>query len=76
MEQLIRQLQERAGLSPEQAEKATSVFADFLSNSVSDDQVRAIAEKIPGLSAYSDKIPSNIGDTLGGFARNLMNRGE
>ncbi len=76
MEQLIQQLQDRAGLSPEQAEKATSVFADFLANNVSDEQVQAIAERIPGLGQYSDKIPANLGDTLSGFARNIMNRGE
>ena len=34
-----------------------------------DEQLQAIAGRIPGLGAHADKIPDNIGDTLGGAAR-------
>jgi hypothetical protein len=74
MDDLIQQLQAKAGLSPEQAQKAAGVVADFLENKVDADQLRSIAGNIPGLSAYSDKIPDNIGDTLGGAARGLFGK--
>lgn len=76
MEQLIAQLKEKAGLSQDQAEKASGVLADFVADNVSDDQVQAIAAKIPGIGQFLDKTPSNVGDSLGGFALNMMNRGE
>jgi hypothetical protein len=74
MDDLIQQLQAKAGLSPDQAQKAAGVVADFLSNKVDADQLRSIASNIPGLSNYSDKIPDNIGDTLGDAARGLFGK--
>ncbi|HEX5165005.1 MAG TPA: hypothetical protein VFV93_06380 [Thermomicrobiales bacterium] len=74
MDDLVQQLQVKAGLSPEQAQKAAGVVADFLSNNVDADQLRSIAGNIPGLSNYSDKIPDNIGDTLGNAARGLFGK--
>lgn len=76
MDDLIQQLQAKAGLSPDQAKKAASVVAEFLENKVDADQLQAIAGKIPGLGAYADKIPDNIGDTLGGAARGLFGKKE
>jgi hypothetical protein len=75
MEELINQLKSRAGLSDEQAQKATSVFTDFLANHMSGEQIQGIVEKIPGLSAYSDKIPSDLGSKLGDAAKGFLNRG-
>jgi len=74
MDDLIQQLQAKAGLSPEQAQKAAGVVADFLENKMDADQLRSIAGNIPGLGAHSDKIPDNIGDTLGGAARSLFGK--
>jgi hypothetical protein len=74
MDDLLQQLQAKAGLSPEQAQKAAGVVADYLENKMDPDQLQAIVGKIPGLSAYSDKIPDNIGDTLGGAARGLFGK--
>ncbi len=46
------------------------VFTDFLTNNASDEQLRALAEKIPGLGQLSDTIPSGLGgkpsDAAGG----------
>lgn len=74
MDDLIQQLQTKAGLSPEQAQKAATVVAEFLENNVDADQLRSIAGQIPGLGAHADKIPDNIGDTLGSAARNLFGK--
>ncbi len=74
MDDLIQQLKAKAGLSQEQAQKAAGVVADFLENKMDGEQLQAIAGKIPGLGAYSDKIPDNVGDTLGGAARNLFGK--
>lgn len=74
MDDLIQQLQAKAGLSPEQAQKAAGVVADFLENKVDAEQLQAIAGRIPGLGGHADKIPDNIGDTLGGAARNLFGK--
>jgi hypothetical protein len=41
---------------------------------MSDEQLREIAGKIPGLGQFSDKIPENIGDTLGGAARGFLRK--
>lgn len=73
MDELMQQLQAKAGLSPEQAQKAVGVVADYLSN-VDADQLRSIAGNIPGLGAHADKIPDDIGDTLGGAARSLFGK--
>jgi hypothetical protein len=75
MEELINQLKARAGLSDEQAQKATSVFTDFIANNMSGDQLQGIVEKIPGLSAYSDKIPADLGSKLSDAAKGFLNRG-
>ncbi len=74
MDQLLQQLQEKAGLSPEQAQKAMSVFTDFLANNVSDEQLRGIVEKVPGLGQFSDKIPSGLGDKLSDAAGGLFKK--
>jgi hypothetical protein len=74
MDDLIQDLQSKAGLSPEQAQKAAGVVAEFLENKVSDEQLRSIAGQIPGLSQYSSKLPDDLGDKLGGMARGLMGR--
>lgn len=76
MDELINSLRERAGLSQEQAEKAVGVFADFMKDKVSDEQIQAIAEKIPGLGQFSDKLPSNLGDQIGGMASGLFKKRE
>jgi uncharacterized protein (DUF2267 family) len=75
LDDLIQDLQAKAGLSPEQAQKAVAVVAEFLENKVSDEQLRSIAGQIPGLSQYSSKLPNDLGDKLGGMARGLMGRG-
>lgn len=74
MNDLMQQLQAKAGLSPEQAQKAVGVVADFLENKIDAEQLQAIAGRIPGLGAYADNIPDNIGDTLGGATRNLFGK--
>ena len=74
MDDLIKQLQAKAGLSPDQAQKAANVVAEFLENKIDADQLQAIAGRIPGLGAHADKIPDNIGDTLGGAARGLFGK--
>ena len=74
MDDLMQQLQAKAGLSSEQAQKAAGVVADFLENKIDADQLQALAGRIPGLGAHADKIPDNIGDTLGGAARNLFGK--
>ena len=74
MDDLIQQLQAKAGLSSEQAQKAANVVAEFLENKVDADQLQAIAGRIPGLGAHAGKIPDNIGDTLGGAARGLFGK--
>jgi hypothetical protein len=74
MDDLIQQLQTKAGLSPEQAQKAAGVVAEFLENKVDAEQLRSLAGNIPGLGAHADKIPDNIGDTLGGAARGLFGK--
>lgn len=75
MEDLMQQLQEKAGLSPEQSQKAVSVVADFLSNNLSGDMLKGLAENVPGLAQFSDKIPDNIGDQLGSSLKGFLNRG-
>lgn len=75
MDELINQLQARAGLSDEQAQKAIGVFTDFLANNMSGEQIQSIAAKIPGLGAYSDKIPSDLGSKISDAAKGFLNRG-
>lgn len=67
MDELLNQLKEKAGLSDEQAQKAIGVFSNFLSNNLSDDQVQAFAQQVPGLGQYADKIPGGLGEKLGGM---------
>lgn len=74
MEDLMAQLQAKAGLSKEQSQKAVEVVADFLQNKVSADQLRDIASKIPGLGGQADNIPDDIGDTLADKARGLFGK--
>lgn len=74
MDDLIQQLQAKAGLSPDQAQKAAGVVAGFLESNVDAEQLQAIAGKIPGLGAHADKIPDNIGDTLADRARGLFGK--
>ena len=74
MSDLVERLQQQAGLSPEQASKAIQVFAEFMENRVSDEQLREIAGQVPGLGKFADKLPSDLGDTLGGAARGLLRK--
>jgi uncharacterized protein (DUF2267 family) len=74
MNELIEKLQAQAGLSPEQAQKAAGVVADFLENKLDTEQLQAFAAKVPGLGQFSDRIPENIGDQLGGMARGLFGK--
>ena len=74
MNELIERLQAQAGLSPEQAQKAAGVVANFLETRLDPDQLQAFAARIPGLGQFSDKIPDNIGDQLGGMARGLFGK--
>jgi hypothetical protein len=69
MDELLEMLKTKAGLSPEQAQKVLPVVAEFLENKVSDEQLRSLAGNIPGLGKFSDKLPSDLGDTLGGLLR-------
>ena len=72
--ELLENLQSKAGLSSEQAQKAVGVVADFLENKLDADQLQSFASKVPGLSQFSDKIPDNVGDQLGGMARGLFGK--
>ncbi|HMM40863.1 MAG TPA: hypothetical protein PKA95_03085 [Thermomicrobiales bacterium] len=74
MDQLLQQLQEKAGLSAEQAQKAVGIFTDFLADNASDEQIRGLAEKIPGLGQFSDKIPSGLGGKLSDAAGGLFKK--
>ncbi len=74
MQDLLKMLQDKAGLSPEQAEKASGVVAEFLSTRVSGDMLRNLSESVPGLAQFSDKIPDNIGEQLGSQLKGFMNR--
>ena len=53
---------------------AVVVVSRQLIQSVDRAQLQAIAGKIPGLGAHADKIPDDIGDTLGGAARSLFGK--
>lgn len=68
MEALKAQLMERAGLSPDQADKALGVVADFLQNNLSDDMIRSLAGKA-GFGDLASRLPDNLGDTLGGLLK-------
>ncbi len=59
---------EKAGLSPEQADKALGVVSDFLKNNLSDDMIQSIAGKV-GLGGAAQSLPDNLGDTLSGFLK-------
>jgi hypothetical protein len=67
MDELLQQLKDKAGLSEDQAQKAIGVFSGFLSSNMSDDQVQAFAQKVPGLGQFADKIPDGLGEKLGGM---------
>jgi len=72
--ELIERLQAKAGLSQEQAQKAAGVVAEFLESRLDAEQLQSFASKVPGLGQYSDRIPDNIGDQLGGMARGLFGK--
>jgi hypothetical protein len=72
--ELIERLQSKAGLSPEQAQKAAGVVAEFLETRLDSDQLQAFAAKVPGLGQFADRIPDNVGDQLGGMARGLFGK--
>lgn len=74
MDQLLQQLQDKAGLSREQAQQAMSVFTDHIADFASEEQLRALVEKIPGLGQFSDKIPSDLGDKLSDMAGGLFKK--
>ena len=69
MDELIKRLQERAGLSEEQARQAATVVADFMQEHLSGDQLQQIAGQIPGLGRFAGNLPDNAGEQLGGFLR-------
>ena len=73
MDQLMQQLQERVGLSEEQARQAVGVFTEFLSNHMSDDQLKSFAQQVPGIGQYADKLPQGtvekLSGLLGGFGK-------
>ncbi len=67
MDQLMQQLQERIGLSEEQAHQAIGVFTEFLGKYMSTDQLKAFADKVPGIGDYADKLPEGFMDKVGGL---------
>ncbi len=69
MDQLLQQLQQRAGLSEEQAHKAVEVFTEFLGTHMSDDQLQSFAQQVPGIGKFADKLPEGTMDKLGGMLR-------
>ncbi len=69
MDQLIQQLQQRAGLSDEQAQKAVAVFTEFLSSHMTDDQLKSFAQQVPGIGQFADKLPEGAAEKLGGMLR-------
>ncbi|RIK40847.1 MAG: hypothetical protein DCC58_13335 [Chloroflexi bacterium] len=68
MEALKAQLVEKAGLTPEQADKALGVVTNFLENNLSDEMVQTLAQKA-GFGGVAEKLPDNIGDTISGFLK-------
>jgi uncharacterized protein (DUF2267 family) len=74
MNELLERLKSQAGLSHEQAEKAVNVVAGFLEERVSGEQLQSLASHLPGLSGFSDKIPADAGDKLGGALRGFLSK--
>ncbi|HUG13976.1 MAG TPA: DUF2780 domain-containing protein [Thermomicrobiales bacterium] len=74
MDELIEKLKSQAGLSPEQAKKAAGVVADFLETKMSGDQLQSLAANIPGLGQFSNKIPDDAGEKLGGMLRGFRDK--
>jgi hypothetical protein len=68
VEALKAQLVDKAGLTPQQADKALVVVADFLQNNLSDDMIQSLASQA-GFAGVAEKLPDNLGDTLSGFLR-------
>ena len=56
---LRQQLQERANLSPEQAEKAAQVALDFFSNQVP--QVAGLIDKAGGAESLAQRLGGMLG---------------
>jgi nucleoid DNA-binding protein len=73
---LIQRVQERAGISREQAERAVTVFAEFAQEHLNDEQIRSLAQQLPGLGQFADKMPEGMGDKLGGMLRRFGKRDE
>jgi len=69
MDQLMQQLQQRAGLSEEQAHKAVEVFTEFLGTHLSDDELQSFAQKVPSIGKFAHKLPAGTMDKLGGMLR-------
>lgn len=67
MDELLNQLKDKVGLSDDQAQKAIGVFTNFLGDNLSDDQIQAFAQQVPGLGQFADKIPGGLGEKLGGM---------
>lgn len=74
MDQLIQQLQERVGISEEQARQAVGVFTEFLSKHMTDDQLKSFAEQVPGIGQFADNLPEGTMDKLGGMLRGFGNQ--
>jgi ABC-type cobalamin transport system ATPase subunit len=69
MDELMQQLQQRAGLSQDQAQKATAIFTEFLSNHLSDQEMQSFASKVPGIGQFADKLPKGTAEKLSGMLR-------
>lgn len=73
MDQLLEQLQQRVGLSPDKAQQALDVFTEFLGKYMSEDQLKSLVQQVPGMDKYADKLPEGImhkvGDFLHGFGK-------
>lgn len=76
MDQLIQQLQQRVGLSEDQARQAVGVFTEFLSTHMTDDQMKSIAEQVPGIGQFADRLPEGTMDKLGGMMRGFGKKSE
>ncbi len=76
MDELKQRLMERAHLSPEQAEQAVGVVADFLREHATGDQLQGLASRIPGLGAHAEQIPGDAGSRAADMLGGLFKRSE
>lgn len=69
MDELMQQLQQRAGLTQDQAQKAAGIFTEFLGSHLSDQEMQSFASKVPGIGQFADKLPKGTAEKLGGMLR-------